>query len=109
MNWYIIRTTEVSDNQNRQYIGVSKLSLKEMQAAMAGKAPVVLEELTLVSVGGETKKYSDDWEPHPNTVLLNPLHITSIVPLKDDWHSYQTSWDASLLKKVEDFLSVLKG
>lgn len=108
-HWYVITTTELSEKSNRQYIGISSLEEAEMIKALGKSGPVVLEGLIYVSVGGETKNYSDDWEPHPNRVFINPQHIVSVLPLKGDWLKYNKSWDGSLIKKVEDFFNTLKG
>jgi hypothetical protein len=107
--WYVISTNERSERDNRQYIGTSPLTPEEFRRAMAAREPIVISNLTHVSIGGETKSYSDEWEPHPNTVFLNPSHIISVVPLKADWQQYQQSWDNSLLKRVEGFFDTLKG
>lgn len=108
-HWYVITTTEVNDKNNKQYIGISALPEAEMIRALGKSEPIVLEGLIFVSIGGETKKYSDEWEPHPNRVFLNPHHIVSVLPLKADWLEYNKSWDDSLIKKVEDFFNTLKG
>jgi hypothetical protein len=108
-HWYVITTTEVSEKSNRQYIGISALDEAEMIQAMGKGTPIVLEGLIYVSIGGETKNYSDDWEPHPNRVFLNPSHIVSVLPLKEDWLEYNKSWDSSLIKRFEDFFNTLKG
>jgi len=108
-NWYIITTTEMDDKSNRQYTGHSSLTEVEMQEALSKKIPIVLEGLIYVSVGGETKNYSDDWEPHPNRVFLNPRHITSVLPLKADWLEYNKSWDDSPTKRVAGFFNTLQG
>jgi hypothetical protein len=107
--WYVITTTELNDKSNKQYIGQSPLEETAMIEALGKSEPIVLEGLILVSIGGETKNYSDDWEPHPNRVFLNPQHIVSVLPLKNDWLEYSKSWDGSLIKKVEDFFNTLKG
>ena len=108
-HWYVIRTTEVVERESRQYIGTSPLNEAEMVQALGGNAPIGLEDLTYVSLGGELKKYSEEWEPHPNRVLLSPRHIISVVPLKENWHEYNASWDASLLSRMEDIFKSIKG
>lgn len=108
-HWYVITTTELNEKSNKQYIGFSILDEAEMSQALGQNAPITLEGLIYVSIGGETKNYSDDWEPHPNRIFINPQHIISVLPLKADWLEYNKSWDGSLMKKVEDFFNTLKG
>ncbi len=107
--WYVIRTTELVDRNSTQYIGTSLHSPTEIAEALARREGILLDDLTHVSMGGETKKYSDEWEPHPDKIILNPQHITSILPLKENWQEYSGSWEASLLSRVEDFFKGIKG
>ncbi len=108
-HWYVITTTELNEKSNKQYIGISTLDEAEMVQALGKSTPIALEGLIYVSIGGETKNYSDDWEPHPNRIFINPRHIISVLPLKEDWLEYNKSWDASFMKRVEDFFNTLKG
>ena len=107
--WYVIRTTELSDRNSTQYIGTSTFSPEEMIQALARREGILINDLTHVSLGGETKKYSDEWEPHPDQIIINPQHITSALPLKEGWQEFSGSWESSLLSRVEDFFKGIKG
>ena len=107
--WYVIRTAEVIEKNATQYIGTSTLSLEEIAKALGKKEGILIDDLVLVSLGGEIKKYSEEWEPHPDKILLNPRHITSLLPLKEGWQEFRGSWEDSLLSRVEDFFKGIKG
>lgn len=104
MNWYLVKTAEVVNRDSVTYFGTSQFEESVLMEQLAAGRPVVLENLTQVSIGGELKSYSEDWEPHPDRIWMMPANVLSVVPLKEGWQKYKKSWDESLLNKIESYL-----
>lgn len=83
LNWFQVRTKELSRGENYRYYAASPLALEELARKLHAKEPLIFKHLVAWS-GGVAIPWSDYDKNVQGDILITADNISSIIPLKGD-------------------------